>query len=159
MNTFYIYPKANVPAHFNQSVRLGPDVNTRVGTVDQGKAFKKSLTVDSTYVLAVADDELECILGSVEPHTVNGFNFGTIQKRGQVLARNAGAGAIALGDLVVCAAQPALGTAITAVTSGRTTGEAPVAVKEGAPTKYIWEVVSLLGGAGAVGTTIVIERV
>ncbi len=87
-------------------------------------------------------------MSSLEPFTVNsGFSFGVVQTNGRVRAYNADAGALAVGAYVINAAQVAVGTA------------GLLRVKAGAGTAFKWRVISLLGGSGAVASTVLIERV
>ncbi|EOV8094037.1 TPA: hypothetical protein NGR52_004192 [Vibrio parahaemolyticus] len=121
--------------------QLGDDTNQFAG-VDIGKAVKFSGT---TMVLCADGDEIVGVVESVEPYTNDGHSVGTVKKSGRAKVKNAGAGALAVGDLVVAAAQPALGTAGTAV-------------KGGAPATYKWAVV-WLETDGSVGSDVIIERV
>lgn len=151
-----------VPAGFEDtslcSAALGVNAAGKLTDYDLGKAVK--LIADSTYGLCANGDDIEGQLVSVEPVTVNdGFGFGTIQVAERLVAKNSGGAAIAVGAEVIAAAQPAVGTAITAVSSGTQTGIRPMPVKSGTGAIFKWRVISLLGGAGAVGTPILIEKI
>lgn len=106
-------------------------------------------STDDNYKLAAADDDIQGFVSSVEAHTVNsGFSFGVVQKNGRLRAVNANASAaLAVGDYVIAAAQTAVGTAGLAK------------VKAGAGSVFKWRVLSLMGGSGAVGATVLIEKV
>lgn len=140
------------------SAVLGASNSTPLKDKDIGKALK--LAGDSRYVVASADDEIEGVLLSVEPHTVNGgYGFGSVQKKERFVAINANASAaLAVGAYVVAGTQAAVGTELPTISTGTQTGVRATPVKAGSPTKFLWRVVSLLGGNGAVGTTLLIER-
>lgn len=163
MSTFSFGVKAGTVPDTFVSAALGVDVNTKLSDADAGKVVK--LIGDSRYGLASDGDGIEGFLIGVQPNTVNnGFSFGTVQVKEQRIVRNAGAASIAVGAFVVAAAQPARGTAIALVSSGKYTGEAAAPVRvatapELAATVFKWRVTALLGGAGAVGAPMLIERV
>lgn len=158
MADFKFGPLAGLADDSTFSAALGVSAGTKLTDSDKGKAVK--LIADSNYGLCADGNDIEGILLSVEPITVNnGFGFGTVQHKERVVASNAGAGAIAVGAFVVAADQGAVGTALTPISSGTQTGVYPTPVKAGAGTLWKWRVISLLGGAGAVGTPILIERV
>lgn len=158
MTAFLFQPVVPLPDDATQNAALGVNPAGKLTDKDIGKALK--LIGDSRYGVVADGDEIEAVLLSIEPFTVNdGYGFGTIQTKERVVASNAGAGAIAVGATVLAAAQPAVGTEITTLTTGTQTGVKPTPVKAGAPTKFLWRVVSLLGGNGGVGTTILIERI
>jgi hypothetical protein len=145
------------------SAALGVNVAGKLTSLDSFKVVK--LIGDSRYGLAIDGDSIEGFLIAVEPSTVNnGFGFGSIQCKENFIVSNAGAGAIAVGALVVAAAQPAVGTALATVASGPLTGNraAPVRAAAGAELTrpfFNWRVTSLLRGNGGVGTQILIERI
>lgn len=151
-----------VPAGFASdsyiAAALGVAAGTKLTDLDIGKAVK--LIADSNYGLVADGNDIEGVLVSVEPVTVNdGLGFGTVQVKERVVAISAGAGALTLGAYVVAAAQQAVGTAVTAVSSGPHTGVKGPNVKAGAGVLFKWRVVSLLSGAGAVGTPVLIEKI
>lgn len=128
----------------------------RFTDIELGKGVK--LAGLDNYVLAADGDELEGIVLAVDGSTINeGFSWGSVLRATptvRLIARNGGAGAIAVGAYVLAAAQQAIGTAN--LLAG---GLDPVPnVKAGAPAVYKWRVISLLGGAGAVNSQILIER-
>ena len=121
--------------------QLGDDTK-QFSDADKGKAVKYS---DDTMVLCADGDDIVGFVETIEAYTSNGHSLGTVKKTGRVKVTNAGAGALSVGDLVVAAAQPALGTAGTAV-------------KAGAPVTYKWAVV-WLETDGSVSSDVIIERV
>lgn len=130
------------------SAALGVDKNAKFAQIDVGKGVKMGAA--HNYVLLADGDDIEGVVVAVAPHTVNdGFSFGSVQKAGRVEAvvQNGGGGALAVGAYVVSAAPVALGTA------GKLT------VKAGAGVSHKWRVISRMGGNGANGTTVLIERV
>lgn len=129
-----------------RSTALGVSNAAPFGDNDKNKAVK--LAANHNYVLVAAGDELEAVVNSLEPNGVNnGFSFGTIYVNGYMEAKVDNA-VVTVGALVVAGAQAALGTA----------QDYPV-VRPGAPTKFLWRVVDLLTGAGAVGSIVVIEKI
>lgn len=144
MTTFRFQPR--VGEGDSQSAALGVNAAGKFTDKDLNKAVK--LAANNNYVLATAGDELEAITQAIMPSTVNnGFSFGTIQHGGRQIAKVDSA-PVAVGDIVVAGAQAALGTP-----------QDNVVVREGTPTLFKWRVISLLSGAGAVGSLVCIERV
>lgn len=127
------------------SAALGT-ASPKYGQEEVNKPVK--LAAGDSYVLVADGDDLEAMIGAIAPHTVNsGKAFGSVQVRFKHLrVINKGAAPLAVGATVVCAAQEALGTA----------QEAPY-VKAGAGAVFQWRVKSLLGGAGAVDTAVLVE--
>lgn len=127
---------------------LGVDANNKLTSKDLYKACK--LAANNNYVLAANGDDLEAVVATVEAHTVNnGFSFGSVQVRFTELeVINKDAGVLVVGDAVICAAQAAIGTA-----------QNSPHVKKGAGTLFKWRVKSLLTGAGAVDSTVLIEPI
>lgn len=143
-----------------QSAALGVNAAGKLTDLDIGKAVK--LIGDSNYGLCADGNDIEGILFSVEPFTVNaGFGFGTVQTKERIIGinKNGAALAMAVGDFAVAAAQPAVGTTITEITSGTQSGVRPTHVKTGAGVLFKWRVISLLGAAGAVDSLVLLERV
>jgi len=131
------------------SAALGAAAGEAWGTADIGKlVVLEAGSVDANYK-AIADGlDIEAFIISVEPVTVNsGFKFGSVQRNGRVWVVNADAGALAVGDYVVGAAQTvAIGTA----------GKSKV--KKGAGVAFKWRVIALKVN-GAIGDEVLIERV
>lgn len=113
-----------------------------------GKVVKMGTA--ENYVLAADGDDIEAIVRTVEPGTVNqGFHHGSIQTEDRSLAVVVGA-TVVVRDEVVAAAQEALGT--------QTNSNNPP-VKKGAGALFHWRGVSIVSGTGAAGSVVVIERV
>lgn len=131
------------------SAALGVDANNKLTANDIGKGVK--LAGANNYVLCAEGDEIEGILESVNPDTVNdGFAFGSVRKNGRAKATvaTAAVGPLAVGALVAAAAQAAIDTAGGLVVDDDT-----------APTVHIWRVISLLGGDGSADSEVLIEKV
>lgn len=135
------------------TARLGTTV-AKFADADVNKAVK--LSAESAYALCSAGDAIEGVVSSLtSPPTYDGFSVGGIVSTGYVAVTFSGA-AVAIGDYVVAAAQPALGTKNTGNMLVQKAAD-QVAAKA-APFK--WRVVSLgTVGTGAAGTVGVIERV
>jgi len=154
----YIVP--SLPIGNTTTVRLGAGntASDRFSDVDVGKIVK--LVAESRYNLTAAGDPIEAFVVSVETGTSGGYSVGTITDNKKVfvtaygLQATAGTGVIAVGDYVVSGTATAKGTDLTAFAKVcKATSQTPVY-------PYAWRVVSLgQAGTGAVGTTIVIERV
>lgn len=154
----FIVPTA--PTESSMTVRFGAGnaANNRWDLKEQGKAVK--LTVESTYDLCVAGDEIEGFVTSVEPAPQNGWSVGGITQCDLRWAtadgiQADGTGTIAIGDYVLAGAITAKGTALTQYAKVRkATTQANVKASP-----FSWRVVSLgPAGTGAVGTAIVIKR-
>lgn len=149
MTVFHFTELVNDPLADVVSAALGVDADHKFAQNDVGKGV--AMGAASNYVPLAEDDEIEGIVTSVEPFTVNdGFSFGAVQKNKRAMAvvgANQGATPMAPLDLVVGDAPVALGTA------GRIT------VKTGAPTVHIWRCIRLVSGTGVAGDTVLIERV
>ncbi len=141
-------------------VRLGVAASTaeNLSTADEGKLIK--LAGESRYNLCAAGDAIEGSIYSVEPATSQGWSVGgRIEPMGAMYASadglqaTPGTGAIAVGDYVVAGTITAKGTALATYPKVcKATSQTPGA--------FAWRVMSLgTVGTGAVGTTIVIERV
>lgn len=142
-----------------QSVRLGAGSGSsnQVDSLENNKFVK--LVAESRYNLCAVGDAIEAQIQAVELAPQNDFSIGSILSHGLMYATadglqgTPGTGTIAVGDLVVCGTVVAKGTALTAHPKVcKATSQAAVL--------FNWRVVSLgTVGTGAVGTTIVIERV
>jgi len=129
----------------------------RFTDVEAGKIVK--LVGESRYDLAVAGNPIEGLISSVEPATSGGFSVAGVVQYGKVFATadglqaTPGTGVIAVGDYVVT------GTVVAKDTAMAGYPKVTKATSQ-ALTFFMWRVVSLgQVGTGAVGTTIVIERV
>lgn len=110
----------------------------------------------SSYTPAAQNSEIEGIVNTVEPGTRNsGYSWGGIQTKGRAEAV-VGANqtpAMAVGDIVANDTPIAPGTAGKIQVWSAGTGFK-------APTNFKWRVISLgTSGTGAVGTTVLIERI
>lgn len=150
----YIVP--TVPVSPSITARLG---NTGAGYTDleEGKLVK--LAAESQYNLAVAGDEIEAVITSVESAAQNGFSIGGVNDTFDSIkvvfdgSEAAGTGALAVGDYVVAGTITAQGTALSSFPKVRK------ATSQGTQ-KHLFRVVSLgTAGTGAVGTAGVIRRV
>lgn len=152
----YIQPTA--PTEASTTVRLGASAAAYT-TKEEGKIVK--LAAESQYNLAVAGDEIEGIVTSVESAAQNQFTIAGIStefERATVvfdgLQATPGTGVVAIGDYVVAGTITAAGTALTNYP------KVCKATGAGTTLNHKFRVVSLgTAGTGAVGTTGVIQRV
>lgn len=161
-----------VPQDPAQTVRLGT-TGAPFNTDDSGKLVK--LSAESAYELCAAGDPIEAVVAAVETGKSGGFIAGSIFKRGAIFAladglqATPGTGSLAVGDYVVAGTITAKNTKLTSfpkvckatqqpgVTEAAAVGDVNDQLKVA---MFPWRVVSLgTAGTGAVGTTIVIERV
>lgn len=165
----YIAPRVpQAPAH---TVRLGT-TGAPFNTDDGGKLVK--LAAESQYNLCAAGDAIEAVVAAVESAKSGGFIVGSIYDAGAFFAladglqATPGTGAIAIGDFVVCGTVTALNTKLPSYPKVCKATDQPTVVPAalanvGPQIKnaiFAWRVVSLgQAGTGAVGTTIVCERV
>ena len=157
MTTFYRAPQVPVPEHYIIPAALGVNAAGKLTSLDHSKIVK--LLAAGSYGLAASGDDIEGQLVSVEDYTVNdGFGRGAINQRSPMVVTVEG-GTLAVGDYVTCGTVVAVGTAITAATTGGQTNVKAPKVLAGAGTIFRWRVCSKLGGAGTVGTLVLIERV
>ncbi len=132
------------------SAALGVSSAAKYSDSDLNKVVK--LAGAHNYVPVSATDQIEGVVIAIAPNTVNnGFSFGTVQTDGRIVATNASATALAVGDYVVAAAQLALGTV----------QPYPLVQKSAANAEFFkWRVVDLLtAGTGAQNTQVLIERI
>jgi len=130
-----------------ESTALGASAGAKFTDADMNKAVK--LGTAHNYVPVAAGDELEAVAVSLEAFTVNaGFSFGSIVRGGYMRATVDSNAVVTQGALVVAGTQAALGTA-----------QARPVIRAGTPTKFLWRVVDLLTGAGAINTEVIIERI
>lgn len=152
----YIQPTA--PTEASITVRLGASAAAYTQK-EEGKIVK--LAAESQYNLAVAGDEIEGIVTSVESATQNQFTIAGVAaefERATVvfdgLQATPGTGVVAIGDYVVAGTITAAGTALTSYP------KVCKATGAGTTLNHKFRVVSLgTAGTGAVGTTGVIQRV
>lgn len=131
------------------SAPLGANPNNPLKDADRGKIVK--MNADGNWVLAADGDDIEGVVVTIEPWTVNdGFSFGSVQRNRRFeaeVASNQGDDDMAVGDLVVAGAQVALGT----VGMGK--------VKTGSPDAYLWRCIRIISGTGEAGDKVLIERI
>ena len=150
----------------------GTSLAQRMSDVDAGKIVK--LVGESRYDLTAAGEAIEGFVVSTENATSAGYSVGSVVQEGKVFATadglqaTPGTGTIAVGDYVVTGTQVAKGTATAefarvckaTVQPGATPADLAAAGAAIKAALFAWRVVSLgTVGTGAVGTTIVIERV
>ncbi len=131
-------------------------LGNNTGQYDDDELGKGVVLGAAAYVAAAKADEIEGIVNSVEPGTRNsGFSWGGIQTRGRAEAV-VGASqtpVAAVGDIVANDTPIANGTAGKIQVFSAGSGFS-------APSDFKWRIISLgTVGTGAVGTTIIIERV
>jgi hypothetical protein len=150
MSNFAFNVKVNDPFADITEAALGASTGEGWGDEEVGKAVK--LGPANNYVLASDGDDIEGVLVSVEPNTVNqGFSFGSVQRncRREAVLDTLETG-VAVGATVVAGAQEAVGT--------QTNGNKTV-VATGAGVVYKWRVIRLIDGTGEAGDTVLIEKV
>lgn len=149
MADFQYKPLTHSPERLNViSTKLGPNAATKPVMADVGKAMKMGAV--SNYVFCADGDELEGFLDSIDAATAGGFAFGGVAHPNsgfRVEVQVGGATALVVGDLVVAGVQ---------IVSG--TKGLPV-VKKGTPVNFKYRVINLYTGAGAVGTTVLLEKI
>lgn len=153
----YMMPSGATPKVHPVRLGAGNTEGDRYSTADEGKLIK--LAGESRYVLCAAGDAIEGVIYGIEPATSGGYTVGGRVTEGMIYAiadglqGTPGTGAIAVGDLVVAGTITAKGTPLASY---------PKVCKATSQTPGLhnWRVVSLgTQGTGAVGTTIVLERV
>lgn len=167
-----------------KTVRLGTTgAGNQYDDKEVGKAVK--LSGESAYVLCVAGDPIQAVIGSINLGMYDGFSLGGVVSTGYKevtfdgLQATPGTGTIALGDYVVTGTVVAKGTALTGPLKVTKATDQPgsavvladnlVATVNAGLVKvanaqnngaFAWRVVSLgSAGTGAVGTTGIVERV
>lgn len=154
----FITPTGNIEDVITVRLGAGSGTANNVDDKEVGKPVK--LVAESRYDLAVAGNEIEGFITSVELATSAGFSIGGIIEEDSVfvtfdgLQATPGTGVIAIGDYVVAGTAVAKGTALTAFP------KVCKATAAGNTLNFKWRVVSLgAAGTGAVGTSGVITRV
>lgn len=148
-----------VPQSAAKTVRLGAGntTNDNLSDLEVGKIV--SLVGESRYNLAAVGTEIEGIISSIDGGTSGGFTIGGIYSAGRAYAvadglqGTPGTGTLAIGNVVVAGTITAKGTALATF---------PKVCVATTPANVVhkWRVVSLgSAGTGAVGTTVVIERI
>lgn len=138
------------------TVILSAPANTAPTRAEIGKPVK--LSGADTYTLCAAGDPIEALiasdLSSLTGATRGGKLLVGIVKKG-IFKAKAGE-VLAIGDYVVSDAVPALGTELTENAAGE---QLPVVKKGVNTTPFQCRVVGFDGGAGALGSTVVVEFV
>lgn len=151
------------PTFASKACRFGAGnaSNQRFSQNDMNKAVK--LTLDSTYDLCVAGDEIEGVVTSIEARTENGWSFGGIGEGGMIWAQadglqaTPGTGVIAVGDYVLASTITALNTVLAGTGYPKVVKATTQASAKATP--FAWRVISQGPAAsGAVGTAIVLQR-
>jgi len=128
------------------SAKLGVSAAAKFTMADIGKVVK--LGPVSNYVPVADGDDIDGFVDSIEDATSGGFSFGGVAHPDPACrfeAKVGGATALTVGAQVVAGVQGALGTKSLPV------------VKAGVGAVYKYRVIRLFS-AGAVGTTVLIER-
>lgn len=165
MPTFKFTPLVNSPFADVISAALGDGSSEIWSSDDVGKAVK--LSADSTYALCSAGDEIEGFVVAVDagPTVNSGFSFGSVQRNKRVEAEVASdqSGTMAVGDLVIAGAGAVMGTSQKAMvksgTAASQSGTTPFAYTERTPNTHLWRCIAIVSGTGAVGDTVLIERI
>lgn len=151
MADFEFKPLTHSPERLNViSAKLGANAAGKFTDKDIKKAVKMGPV--GNYLLCADGDELDGFVDNVDGGgTSGGFSFGGVA-RGNVGFRveaqvAPGATALVFGDLVVAGAQLPLGT------------PGLPRVKKGTPAIHKYRVINLYTGAGAAGTTVLLEKV
>ena len=154
-----IVPTAPTEAGITARLGAAAGAGGNLSDLDVNKLVK--LSAESTYNLAVAGDEIEGVITSVESATQNGWTIGGVSiefDRMYVtfdgLQGTPGVGVVAIGDYVVAGSITAKGTALSGYP------KVCKATAAGTGLNHKLRVVSLgSAGTGAVGTVGVIQRV
>ena len=123
---------------------------------DIGKPVKLDTSDSDCYTLCADGDSIEGFIASIEPGTVDGKVFGTVQVGGRVRVESDGSD-ITIGEDVAAAAPAAAGTA-------ETNGLGKVSAHVAVGTEQVrWRAISAAtaAGDGTIGdadTTVIIER-
>jgi len=156
----YFMPSGATPTVHPVRLGAGSGSANNLTTKDEGKLIK--LVGESRYDLCVAGDTIEGWIYGIDPATSGGFTIGGRVQDGAIYAladglqATPGTGTLAIGDYVVAGTITAKGTALTSYP--KVCKATDQAAAKAAP--FAWRVMSLgVAGTGAVGTSIVLERV
>lgn len=156
----YFLPSGATPRVHPVRLGAGTGPANNLTIKDEGKLIK--LVADSRYDLCVAGDTIEGYIFGIEPATSGGYTIGGRVHQEQLYAvadglqATPGTGTLAVGDFVVAGTITPKGTALA--TYPKVCKATDQAAAKGQP--YAWRVMSLTQvGTGAVGTTVVLERV
>lgn len=150
MTDFYFDELVDAERLVVETAALGAAAGTKLTPNDIGKAVKRGSA--QNYVLCAGGDDIEGVLNSVSPETVNsGFSLGGVQRNGRKLAKIGAnqAGNIAINALVVADTPSAVGT----------TDDGYPMVKAGTPTSFKWRVIRIVSGTGNTGSVVLIEKI
>ena len=154
----FIVPTAPVEPGITARLGAGTGSANNLSDLDVNKIVK--LSAESTYDLAVAGDDIEGVITSVESAPQNGWSIGGVSTKFDMMSvtfdglQASGAGALAIGDYVVAGAITVKGTAVAGYPKVRK------ATAAGTGLNHKFRVVSLgAAGTGAVGTVGTIMRV
>lgn len=116
------------------SAKLGATANSGITEKDIGKAMKLNVALPGNFIPCEDGDDIEGFLDNIDAGgTEDGFVFGGVATGNRGLRMKvAFEGNLAVGDLVVAAAQPAIGTVGLGV------------VKVGTPVLHKWRVIGSL---------------
>lgn len=148
MTVFNFTTLVNDPLADVVSAALGASANAKYTEADIGKGVK--LSTANNYIPLAKDNEIEGIVVSISPETVNdGFSFGSVQKnrRVEAVVGVSEVGTVAVGELLVADTPVALNTA------------GIIRVYPGVPTTHKWRCIAIVTGTGAAGDTILMERI
>lgn len=152
----FILPQGMADDSITVRLGAGSGAGNNVDDKEVGKLVK--LVAESRYDLCAAGDPIQASITSVETATSAGFSIGGVLDKGIMwatadgLQATPGTGAIAVGDFVVAGTVTAKGTALASYPKVCKATSQAVAL-------FMWQVVSLGTGGGAVGTDIVIKRI
>lgn len=159
----FMLPSGSTPTVHPVRLGAGAGAANNLNTRDQGKLIK--LVGESRYDLCAAGDAIEGYIYGIEPATSQGFTVGGRVNEGMIFATADGlqaspgsGGNLAVGDYVVAGTPVAKGTEFGS--AGVVSYPKVCKATSQTPGAHGWRVVSLTQvGTGAVGTTVVIERV
>jgi hypothetical protein len=156
----FFMPTGETPIVVPVRLGAGAGAGNNLTPKDEGKLIK--LAGESRYDLCAVGDTIEGWIYGVEPATSGGYTIGgRVQDRALYVTADGlqgtpGVGAIAVGDYVVAGSITAKGTQMSAY--AKVCKATDQAAAKAAP--FRWRVMSLgVVGTGAVGTSLVIERV
>lgn len=155
----FIVPTAPVAPGITARLGAAAGAANNLSDLDVNKIVK--LSGESTYNLAVAGDDIEGVITSVESAPQNGWSIGGVSTKFHLmyvvfdgLQGTPGVGAVAIGDYVVAGSITAKGTALSSYP------KVCKATAAGTGLNHKFRVVSLgSAGTGAVGTVGTIQRV
>lgn len=173
MAKFQIQPTlGNTDEAFTVRFGAGTGSGNNWTDTEAGKAVK--LVGESRYDLAAVGDPIEGFVVALNGPTSDGYTVGTVQDEGMVdvtadgLQATPGTGVVAVGDYVVASTATAKGTVLALKAKVVKATAQPFATPADLATAALqiknamfgWRVVSLgTAGTGAVGTTVIIQRV